>query len=196
VLYILRVPQSTQLFECIFEFLRNFGFLINIQKEFAIHYTPHKIEKANAYGFDKSFRKKLANLMHHCNTNRSFGLDSRTSQLNAEVQSIKKTLDLNIDLLIRRGMRMEDLVEQSEDLLVESQVFNKRSTKLKRAMKKKSRYYKLILATFALLIVYLMMVKLCGFDLSCKADASNNNNYYSNRRTYYGGNYADDGQRL
>lgn len=93
--------------------------------------------------------------------------DPEINRLNAEVDSIKNTMDKNIELLTEREMKMEQLIETSEDLLVDSQIFNKRSTKLKRVMKKKSLYYKLILVGFGLFTIYLMMVKLCGFDLSC-----------------------------
>lgn len=160
----------------------NFEFLINVQKEFYLKYPPSQIVTANAYAYDNSFRKTLSNLMHYCNTSGGIDSDLKASGLRAEVQSIKNILDINIDLLMRRGVVMENLIEQSEDLLVESQVFNKRSTKLKRAMKRKSFYYKMILVAFALLTIYLMMVKLCGFNLNCRADSSNNNgdNYNNN----------------
>lgn len=140
--------------------------------------------------------------MHHSNTNRRIGSDYRTTQLHADIESIKNTMDTNIELLMKRGNVMEELLEQSDDLLMESQIFHKRSTNLKRAMKKKSLYYKMLLFGFAVFTIYLMMVKLCGFDLSCEADSSssssssNNNNgnkyYGGNQNKYYGG---DDNQK-
>jgi hypothetical protein len=171
---------------------RNYGFLLNLQKEFTSKYSPSKIEKANAYQFDKAFRKKLSSLMHDCNTNRhSIANDSQASQLNAEVESIKKTIDVNLDLLMKRGVRMESLMIASDDLMEQTQVFHKRSSNLKRVMRKKALYYKLVLAGFAVLTIYLMMAKLCGFDLTCEAEKSysnNNKNYYNNDDGNDGGN--------
>lgn len=168
-----------------------------MQKEFSQKYAPHKIETANAYAFDRAFRKTLSNLMHDYNTNANLGSDPKAAKLNAQIESIKTTMDFNIELLMRRGASMHDLMEQSEDLLMESQVFNKRSTQLRRAMKKRSLYYKLVLVGFALLLIYFMMVKLCGFDLSCAADhngnnSNSNNGYNNNNNGYNGGNYGNN----
>ena len=112
--------------------------------------------------------------MHHSNTNRNDSSNSETAKLNADVESIKKTMDINLDLLVRRGVRMETLMEKSDDLMIESQVFNKRSLALKRVMKKKALYYKIILVGFGIITIYLMMVKLCGFNLSCQAKNEDN----------------------
>jgi Synaptobrevin/VAMP-like protein len=161
----------------------NFGFLMDVEKEFASRYTPNKILKANAYGMEKGFGKILNNMMHHCNTNRNMlGKDTKTAKLNAQVESIKTVLGMNIDLVMRREEHMRDLVDQSDDLLVDAKVFSKRGKKLKRAVKKKAWIYKLIIAGFAVLTIYLMMVKLCGFDLSCEDDSSRSgqNVYYDN----------------
>ena len=146
--------------------------------------------------------------MHHCNTTTNLQSDPQINRLNAEIESIKNTMDINLDLLTRREMRMEHLLEASDDLLEDSQVFNKRSTALKRVMKKKSFYYKLILVGFALFTIYLMMVKLCGFKLSCQASnngynnannghgngyyGNNNNQYNGNNNQYNNGNWNDD----
>ena len=151
----------------------NFGFLLDAQKEFTLKYTPNKILKANAYGMEKAFSKPLSNMMHHCNTHRdASGKDTRTAQLRTEVESIKKVLGLNIDLIMKREDHLEDLMDTTDDLLVDSKVFAKRGKNLKRAMKKKASMYKLILVLFGLLTIYLMIVKLCGFDLSCQAEES------------------------
>jgi hypothetical protein len=186
----------------------NFAFLLDVEKEFATRYTPNKILKANAYGMEKDFSKILNKMMHHCNTNRNLlGKDTRTAKLNAQVESIKTVLGMNIDLLMRREEHMRDLVDQSDDLLVDAKVFSKRGKKLKRAVKKKAWIYKMIIAGFAVLTIYLMMVKLCGFDLSCRDDTAaassaeqdedessgQQNVYYDNGDDVNNGNGGDGG---
>lgn len=155
----------------------NFEFLLDIQKEFSQRYTPNKILKASAYGMERQFGKTLANIMHYCNTHRNTlgGNDKQAVKLNAQVESIRKVLNLNINLMIQRGDALENLIHQSEDLLEDAQIFRKSGKKLKRAVKKKALFYKLILVGFGLLLIYLMMVKLCGFDLSCEADNQQDN---------------------
>jgi len=153
----------------------NFSFLLDVQKEFVKKYTPNKILKANAYGMEKAFSKPLSNMMHHCNTNRNpMGNDTKSSKLNAEVESIKKVLGVNMDLLMMREEYVLDLMDQTGDLLVDAKVFSKRGQKLKRALKKKEWMYKLILVMFGLLTIYLMMAKLCGFGLNCVASGNGN----------------------
>jgi len=178
----------------------NFGFLIDTQKEFTNKYSPGKIEKANAYQFDKVFGKTISNLMHYNNTHRqSLGTDPKTSQLTAEIETIKKTMDCNLEVLMRRGNALEEMVEFSDDLMIEGQVFNKRSTQLKRVMRTKVMRYKLILLGFVLLLIYLMLAKMCGFNLSCNANDYGNTGYYNNGENnqnddYYNGenNQNDD----
>mmetsp|Transcript_22506 Transcript_22506/g.33350 ORF Transcript_22506/g.33350 Transcript_22506/m.33350 type:complete len:315 (+) Transcript_22506:127-1071(+) len=172
----------------------NFSFLLDVQKEFTQKYTPSKILKANAYGMEKAFSTPLNNMMHHCNTHRNqMGKDTHTSKLNAEVESIKKVLGVNIDLLMMREGYMNDLMDQTDDLLVDAKVFNKRGQKLKKAVKRKAWVYKLILVMFGLLTIYLMMVKLCGFDLSCRAQGNSGGNaYYGNGDDDNGENDAND----
>jgi len=166
----------------------NFSFLLDVQQEFSQKYTPSKILKANAYGMEKVFSTPLNNMMHHCNTNRNqMGKDTHTSKLNAEVESIKKLLGVNIDLLMLREGYMLDLVDQTDDLLDDAKIFNKRGQQLKKAVKKKEWMYKLILVMFGLLTIYLMMVQLCGFKLSCGAKGSSSENSY-----YGNGNNGDD----
>ena len=133
----------------------NFGFLLDLQKEFTSKYTPNKILKANAYGMEKQFSKILANMMHHCNTNRhTQGRNSTLTKLNSEVESIKKVLGSSYDLLIRNQETLHSLVEKSDDLLFDAEVFSKSGRKIiKKAMKKKDKFFKIVLIVFVMLFV-------------------------------------------
>ena len=126
--------------------------------------------------------------MHHCNTNKHSHIDDRqTLQLQSDVENIKNTIDLNIDLLMRRAGNLEDLIDQSDELLRESQAFNAKTNELKWVIRKKVWRYKIILLVFAILVLYLMLSKICGFNLSCNSGYSyhdrkknNNGKYYNN----------------
>lgn len=145
----------------------NYSFLNDVQKEFSTKYTPNKIMRMNAYGLEKQFKRKLNSMMHHCNTNRNPLQNTQTSHLNAKVESLKKIMGTNIDLMMRSETNIEDLVETTDDLLEESKIFKKNGRRLKGVMKRKERFYKLILVGFALLTIYLMVVTICGFDMTC-----------------------------
>ena len=133
----------------------NFGFLLDLQKEFTSKYTPNKILKANAYGMEKQFSKILANMMHHCNTNRhTQGRNSTLTKLNSEVESIKKVLGSSYDLLIRNQETLHSLVEKSDDLLFDAEVCSKSGRNIiKKAMKKKDKFFKIVLIVFVMLFV-------------------------------------------
>ncbi len=148
---------------------RNYSFLNDIQKEFNIKYTPKKIVKLNAYGLEKQFKTKINSIMHHYNTTGRTTLnnDTQASNLNAEVESIKKIMGNSIDIMMRSEANIENLVVTTDDLLEDSKVFTRRGRKLKKVMKKKAWCYKVILIGFAFLTIYLMAVTFCGFDLTC-----------------------------
>jgi len=148
---------------------RNYCFLNDIQKKFNIKYTPKKIVKLNAYGLEKQFKTTINSIMHDYNTTGRTPLnnDTQASNLNAEVESIKKIMGNNIHIMMRNEANFENLVETTDDLLEDSKVFTKRGRKLKKVMKKKAWCYKVILIGFAFLTIYLMAVTFCGFDLTC-----------------------------
>eukprot|EP01083_Nonionella_stella_P269707 912784_1 len=149
----------------------NYSFLINVQKEFALKYTPNKIIQVNAYGLEKKFKQTLNNMMHHCNTNRSsLGHGTKASQLNAEVESIRNIMEVNIDIIMKNEKNLTAMIDTTDDLLDESMVFKKRGKKLKKVMKRRTLMYKIILVGFGLLTIYLLIVQICGFDLTCKED--------------------------
>lgn len=152
---------------------RNFGFLMTLQKEFTQKYNPNKIEKANAYGFEKGFSRNISQMMHHCNTTRySTGVDPNTAKLTSEIESLKKIMGNNIELLMNRGNELEKIVERSDDLLIESKVFSKRGKRLKKVMRRKAMCYKMVIVGFFLVTIYLMIAKICGFDLTCASSDS------------------------
>lgn len=152
---------------------RNFGFLMSVQKEFTQKYTPNKIEKANAYGFEKGFSQILSQMMHHTNTTRySTGVDPNTAKLTSEMESLKRIMGNNIELLMNRGDELDKIVERSDDLLIESKVFSKRGKRLKKVMKRKAMLYKMVIVVFFLVTIYFMIAKICGFDLTCASSDS------------------------
>ena len=145
----------------------NFAFLQDVQKEFTQKYKPNKILKANAYGMEKGFNRTLATMMHHCNTNRNLGKDTKTTELHSEVESIKRVLGNNITLMIRRQDYILGLIDTTEDLLADAKIFQKKGRKLEKAVKRKKWLYVLILAAFGILTIYFMIAEVCGYDLSC-----------------------------
>lgn len=161
----------------------------DIQQSFSSKFTLSKIQRANAYAMDKSFAPVLTTHMHHFNVNRNeLRNENRVKEMTSRVESLKETLDENITLLLKRDVYIDNLIEQSNDLMIESKVFSKQSDKLKKVMRKKTRLYKMVLVAFGVFLFYFMLSAICDFDLSeCRPSGNqggdNRDNYYQ----YYGG---------
>ena len=164
---------------------RNFTYLQDIQKSFSSQYSLTKIQRVNAYAMDKSFSPVVTSHMHHFNVHRNeLRNENRVKEMTSRVETLKGALDENIKLLLKRDTYIDNLVEQSNDLMIESKVFSKQGDKLKKVMRKKTRLYRMILVAFGACLFYFMLSAMCGFDLSaCRAsEGDGRENYY-----YYGG---------
>ena len=161
----------------------------DIQKSFSTKFSPSKIQRANAYSMDKSFSPILISHMHHFNVHRNeMRNENRVNEMTSRVVSLKDTLDDNIKLLLKRDEHIDNLVEQSNDLMIESKVFVKRSDTLKKVMRKKTRLYRMILIAFVVSLFYLMLSAVCDFDLSqCRPSLDDQGNNGGNNYYYYGG---------
>jgi len=150
----------------------NFYFLQEVHNDFSNKYPPNKINRANLRGMDKAFNKTLFDLMHHYNINRgNIGSDKKIIALEAQIDTLKGTMGQNISLILNRGDDLEQMLQQSDEMLEESKIFSKRSTTLKRNMMAKSIYYKVIVATFGFLVLYFIAASLCGFTMEqCRSN--------------------------
>jgi len=153
----------------------NFSYLRDIEHDFTDMYNPFKIKRANAYGMDNSFSKLITNLMHYYNTHRNqICGNKKIFDLLTEVETLKSIMGDNISIILSRGDDLEAMVRQSDEMLEESQVFSKHSTKLKNTMLYKTVYQKLILTVFGILVIYFILASFCGFGFS-KCYAFNEN---------------------
>jgi len=149
----------------------NFGFLNDVMRDFTTKYSPSKINRANAYGMDKSFSITISNLMHHYQINRNdLQKDKNMAKLHTEVDSLKSVMGDNIDFMLTRRDALDLMVKTSESLVEDSMVFAKRSKQLKTTMRVRYYYYKIVTAGVAILILYLIFGSVCGFGFSCLGD--------------------------
>lgn len=152
----------------------NFTFLEEAEREFRSRYTKHKIKKAHAYSMEKYFSPKLRSLMHHYNTNRStMQQDNKVAELHSEIDNLKLVMGQNINVMLNRGENLDQLVDQSEALEMETKVFRKRTDNLKKQMKSKSHIYTIILVFFVLVLCFAIAASICGGDFSrCRGSSS------------------------
>lgn len=113
--------------------------------------------------------------MHHYNVNHDdIAKEEKVKKMEAQVQNLKNVMGRNIDLLMERGEHFETILERSDDLENQAQVFRKRSKIVKRYYKHK-HYRQLAVYTGIIVVIvgfiaFLSFVRVCGIDLSkCKA---------------------------
>ena len=149
----------------------NFGYLEDLQREFASRYTPNKINKANAYGMNNAFAPNIGKLSYHYNTNRGdMETDQRILKLTSQMEDLKKVMGHNINMIMDRGDSLDILATKSDQLEHDASVFKKRTRTLKH--KVWWDYFKsnLIYIALAFALFLLLSFMMCGFGWSrCRA---------------------------
>lgn len=145
----------------------NYNFLDDVGAKFRKSYAPYKITKAKAYEMDKKFRKELEKMMYFYNENRTKMVRmDKVVNLLAKADDLKDVLGKNITVVLEREVRLIELVERSDDMLEDTKVFTKRSSKLKARPKRQYNSYYLIGFLFGALVLYLFVGDICGYTFA------------------------------
>ncbi|KAL7567799.1 hypothetical protein ACA910_000551 [Epithemia clementina (nom. ined.)] len=152
----------------------NFAFLNRMYVEFSRLYTQRRIEGANAFGMEKTFRPNMRSAMHYYNVNHDkISQEPKVAKLTTQVQALTQIMGRNLNLLLERGEDLEVMAAQTNELQEEAQVFYRKSKVMKRQLRLK--YYKTILLRWGIVGLILFTVlgtiflRTCGIDLSkCK----------------------------
>jgi len=146
----------------------NYSFLDDVDQEFIKNYSAYRITKAKAYEFDKKFKITMGKLLHFYNENRSKMVrQGKLADYIQRVDDVKDILGRNITLVMDRGESLQDLVQKSDDMLQDVQVFSKRSSQLKRRVQTEYYSYQCMAVAFVVLVLYLAVGSLCGYGFQC-----------------------------
>eukprot|EP01132_Coremiostelium_polycephalum_P004939 gene4939-6156_t len=136
-----------------------FAFLEDVKNRFRSIYGD-KGKTALAYGLNSDFSRTLENLMDYYSNN------PRADQLNktiAEVDEVKNILVSDIaDKLLKRGEKIEILVDRTDNLNQQSFKFKKQSKQLKCAMWWKNLKLMIIICIVVALIIFFIIAMSCG----------------------------------
>ncbi|KAL7533214.1 hypothetical protein ACHAWF_004385 [Thalassiosira exigua] len=142
----------------------NFDFLDDVDAKFAKAYAPYKVTKAKAYEMDKKFKQDLGKLMYFYNENRNKMVrQDKVNNLLGKVDDLKGVLGKNIMVTLEREGKLAGLIEQSDEMLEDTKVFTKRSSRLRTKVKREYYSYYVIAFVFGLLVLYLFLGELCGY---------------------------------
>lgn len=93
--------------------------------------------------------------------------DSKIDIIRNEINHVKDQVKDNIQLVIDRGEKLEDLEKKSEHLSKSSLLFKRQSKRLKCKMLKKNIKYTLALILIILIVIFVFLFSICGFNLQC-----------------------------
>ncbi|XP_038047270.1 vesicle-associated membrane protein 3-like [Patiria miniata] len=82
----------------------------------------------------------------------------RVQKLQAEVDEVAVILHTNVDKLLERGEKLDDLMDHSDDLMAQASSFKTTSKQIKAHYKWKNRLYKVIGVIVVLLIIAVIVV--------------------------------------
>ena len=123
---------------------------------------------ANAYGMDKAFAPNFRSALHYYNVNHDkLRQDDKVTKMMAQMETMKNVMGRNVQMSMRRAGNLERMVQKSEDLEADVQVFYKKAKDVKK--RKQRKYYRVYAAMAAMvfLLVYLLVAAACGWTLSC-----------------------------
>eukprot|EP00299_Pterocystis_sp_00344_P002438 c1274_g1_i1.p1 GENE.c1274_g1_i1~~c1274_g1_i1.p1 ORF type:complete len:218 (-),score=36.30 c1274_g1_i1:59-712(-) len=151
---------------CDSEFSRRiaFSFLEDIKKRFQSTYGE-RARTALAYGMNEDFSKVLSSSMNYYSTNPEA---DKLNKVRGEIGDVKSIMVGNIEKVLDRGEKISLLVDKTEQMQQQSLTFKKQSTSLRKLMWWKNCKLNLMIAAIVLLLIFFLVLGVCGTDFKCK----------------------------
>eukprot|EP00956_Cyclotella_meneghiniana_P022929 scaffold43948_cov49-Cyclotella_meneghiniana.AAC.2 len=147
----------------------NFHCLHDAQTKFTSMYSPSKVTKAKSYEMDKTFHKELGKLMHYYNENRNtFARYDKVNSLLNQVDDLTSLLGRNIEMVLERETKLDDLAIKSETLVKDVKVFRKKSVILKKKVRRDYFKWYCVGGIVGLLMIFWTLVGMLARDDSKK----------------------------
>lgn len=135
-----------------------FGFLVEIKRQYQAQYEPGSTDFAAfpPYG-TAEFNAKLRSLMIEYGTT-SGGKQDAISNTRQEIDNVRGIMTENIERVLERGERIDQLVDKTDRLGAGARDFRVRSRGLKRRMWWKNMKLMVLMAVVIVFLVYLFVV--------------------------------------
>jgi len=147
-----------------------FKFLEDMKTRFKQSFGD-RARTAHAYAFNNDFQQIIHKLMDQANDPRNMtyrSSDRKINEIHEAIGDTQKTVMEGIEKVIARGEHLELLVHKSDELQDNAFKFNSQAKKLKNQMLWRNVKMGLILFFIILIIVYIILAMVCGWDLHCK----------------------------
>lgn len=112
--------------------------------------------------------------MHYYNTNhKQLAREESVQKVMAKVQDLKDVMNRNLTLLLERGENLETLLQQSDLLQEDAQVFKKKSRIMLRRQQRKYYIRIAIIVFIVATLSFLASIGICGVGLKyCRRSSS------------------------
>jgi len=137
-----------------------FAFLEDIKNRFKYTYGD-RARNAIAFQMNDDFGRELQKQMEYYNSNPAADNINRVRQ---QLDEVKGVMVENIEKVLERGEKIELLVDKTDKLNQQAFKFEKSSKKLKNAMWWRNLKMKLVIAFVVILVLYVIISLICGFD--------------------------------
>ena len=140
------------------------SFLESVKTEFTQTYPKKDFNKIGNFGLNKYFKQKLLIKLEYYNKNKNASFDEIAELTKKLVYYKDQIFDAN-DILNQRTEKIDLVVQKTEMLREESNAFYSHA----RGVRRKYNYKKIqqiaILSSIILIIIYLILVIICGWTL-------------------------------
>lgn len=136
------------------------AYLERIKEDFTNRYGGGKAAIAVANGLKKEFGPKLKEQMQYCMDHPEEV--SKLAKVKAQVSEVKGVMMENIEKVLDRGEKIELLVDKTENLRSQAQVFRQQGGQIKRKMWWQNMKIKLIVLAILIVLILIIVLSICG----------------------------------
>ncbi|CAL1527435.1 unnamed protein product [Lymnaea stagnalis] len=136
-----------------------YGFLNEIKKRFQSGALAGRAVTASAGDLDRDFNFVLSQQMEKY-SQPGAGANQAVATIQAQIDGVKDVMTQNIEKVLQRGERLEDLMDKSEELEAGASSFQKTARKIQKRYWWRNKKMTLILAcvVFVILFIILMII--------------------------------------
>ncbi|KAH8938240.1 hypothetical protein BDL97_16G071700 [Sphagnum fallax] len=149
-----------------------FAFLERVKEDFKRRYQGGRADLAVAHSLDKEFGPRLKEHMEYC-AEHPDELD-KMAKIKSQVAEVKGIMMENIEQVLDRGGKIEVLVEKSDTLRNQADVFQRQGKRLRRKMWFENMKVKLIVLAIIVVIAIVIWLSICHGFVCHKSSSSSN----------------------
>jgi len=131
-----------------------FAFLNEIRRQFSSGSLAHRALYASEGELNRDFAPVLANQMEKYSSQ----VTDQLSTLQSQVEEVKDVMTQNIERVLERGQRLEDLMDKTNELEASASTFQKTARRVQRHMCWRNTRMTIILIVVSILVVGILIL--------------------------------------